>query len=80
MNSNVGIFPGSLTLLLRDMNVIKKAAKMVDELIVAIGENSTKKYLFSLEDRKQWIEKTFEKVDNIFVRTYTGLTIDFAKK
>ena len=73
MNSNVGIFPGSFDPITKGHEyVIKKAAKMVDELIVAIGENSTKKYLFSLEDRKQWIEKTFEKVDNISVRTYTG--------
>ena len=81
MKSKIGIFPGSFDPITKGHEyVIKKAANMVDELIVALGENSTKKYLFSLEERKKWIEKTFDGFNHISVKTYHGLTIDFAKK
>ena len=51
MNS-IGIFPGSFDPITKGHeHIILKAAKMVDQLIVAIGTNSTKNYLFSLEKR-----------------------------
>ena len=80
MNKKIGIFPGSFDPITKGHEyVINKAANMVDELIVGIGENSTKKYLFSLEQRLKWIEKTFEGNPKIKVQSYNGLTIDFAK-
>ncbi len=79
MNQRVGIFPGSFDPITKGHEyVIKRAAKMVDELIIGIGINSTKNYLFPLEKRKQWIEETFSKISNIKVKTYKRLTIDFA--
>ena len=79
MNQRVGIFPGSFDPITKGHEyVIERAAKMVDQLIIGIGINSTKSYLFPLEKRKQWIEETFSKINNIKVKTYKGLTIDFA--
>jgi pantetheine-phosphate adenylyltransferase len=81
MNKRVGIFPGSFDPITKGHEyVINKAAKMVDELIIGIGTNTTKKYLFSIEERKDWIKKTFKKTTNISVEIYDGLTVDFAKK
>ena len=49
-------------------------------LIIAIGENSNKKYLFSLEERKQFIEASFPNDSKIKVVTYKGLTVDFCQE
>ena len=81
MNKRVGIFPGSFDPITKGHEyVILKASQMVDELIIGIGTNSTKKYLFSIEKREAWIKDTFSKISNISVKTYSGLTVDFASK
>ena len=53
---------------------------LFDEIIVAIGINAEKKYMFPLEKRKQFIEEAFKDEPKIKVVTYTGLTVDFCKK
>tara|TARA_B100001093_G_C26744171_1_gene978061 strand:- start:127 stop:588 length:462 start_codon:yes stop_codon:yes gene_type:complete len=81
MNKRVGIFPGSFDPITKGHEyVILKAAQMVDELIIGIGTNSTKKYLFPIEKREAWIKETFSKISNISVQRYSGLTVDFASK
>ena len=78
MNS-IGIFPGSFDPISKGHeHIILKASKMVDQLIVAIGTNSTKNYLFDLEKRVEWTESTFKNYNNITVKTYDGLTVEFA--
>jgi|TARA_B110000967_G_scaffold94206_1_gene96835 pantetheine-phosphate adenylyltransferase len=81
VKNKIGIFPGSFDPITSGHeNVILKASELVETLIVAIGENSTKKHLFSIEKREEWVKKTFNKSLNIIVKKYNGLTIDFAKK
>jgi pantetheine-phosphate adenylyltransferase len=53
---------------------------LFDELIIAIGVNSDKKYMFSLAQRKKFIEDSFIGNPKIKVVTYEGLTVDFCKK
>ena len=53
---------------------------MFDEVIVAIGINASKKYLYSLDQREQWIGKVFEGEDKVKVEKYEGLTMDFCKE
>ena len=50
---------------------------MFDKIIIAIGKNAEKKYMFSLEQRIQFIEQVFENHPKIEVQTYSGLTVDF---
>jgi pantetheine-phosphate adenylyltransferase len=57
-----------------------KASKLVDVLIVGIGDNSSKKSFYSAEKREEWVKNTFENYDNILVKKYSGLTINFAEK
>jgi pantetheine-phosphate adenylyltransferase len=57
-----------------------KASKLVDILIVGIGDNSSKKSFYSAEKREEWVKNTFENYDNILVKKYSGLTINFAEK
>ncbi|MGL5113390.1 MAG: pantetheine-phosphate adenylyltransferase, partial [Flavobacterium sp.] len=59
---------------------IKRALPLFDEIVIAIGVNAEKKYMFSLEDRRRFIEETFKDEPKISVITYEGLTIDLCKK
>ena len=55
------IFPGSFDpLTLGHEDIIKRAIPLFDEILIAIGINSEKKYMFSLDERKQFIEETME--------------------
>lgn len=74
------VFPGSFDpLTLGHTDIIDRALPLFDEIILAIGTNSTKKYMFSLEDRLSFLEKTYEKESKVKVMTYEGLTVDFCK-
>ncbi|QCE41767.1 pantetheine-phosphate adenylyltransferase [Psychroserpens sp. NJDZ02] len=74
------LFPGSFDpITLGHYDIIKRGIKLFDEVIVAIGVNSEKKYMFSLEDRKRFLEDTFKDEPKVKIVTYKGLTIDFCK-
>ena len=75
------LFPGSFDPITNGhYDIIKRGIKLFDEVVVAIGINADKKYMFSLEERKAFIEKSFENEPKVKVVTYTGLTIDFCEK
>ncbi|NER12351.1 pantetheine-phosphate adenylyltransferase [Leptobacterium flavescens] len=75
------IFPGSFDpLTLGHFDIIKRGLPLFDEVVVAIGVNATKKYMFSLEERKHFIEEAFKDEDKVKVVTYEGLTVDFCKE
>ena len=75
------LFPGSFDpITLGHYDIINRGIKLFDEVVVAIGVNSEKKYMFSLEERKAFIEKSFENQPKVKVVTYEGLTIDFCEK
>ena len=75
------IFPGSFDpITLGHVDIIERGVTLFDELIIAIGVNSGKEYMFSLEKRKQFIENCFKDNPKIKVVTYQGLTVDFCMK
>lgn len=75
------VFPGSFDpLTLGHTDIINRALKLFDEVIIAIGSNATKKYMFSLEERRAFIEKTYKGEKKVKVDTYQGLTIDYCIK
>lgn len=75
------IFPGSFDpITLGHEDIIKRSLPLFDEIVIAIGVNAEKKYMFSLEDRKRFIEETFQHEPKISVITYEGLTTDLCRK
>nr|WP_311456727.1 pantetheine-phosphate adenylyltransferase [uncultured Capnocytophaga sp.] len=75
------LFPGSFDpITLGHYDIIKRATALFDEIIVAVGENADKRYMFSVEERKAFIEKAFAHEKKIKVVSYQGLTVDFCKK
>lgn len=75
------LFPGSFDpITLGHYDIIKRGIHLFDEVVVAIGINSEKKYMFSLEERQGFIEDAFKNEPKVKVVTYQGLTIDFCKE
>ncbi|MCF6308649.1 MAG: pantetheine-phosphate adenylyltransferase [Flavobacteriaceae bacterium] len=75
------VFPGSFDpITLGHIDIINRALLLFDEIIIAIGVNADKKYMFSLDDRKKHLLETFENEPKIKVTSYTGLTVDYCKK
>ena len=75
------VFPGSFDpITLGHCDIINRGTLIFDEIVIAIGENLSKKNMFSIAKRKSFIEKNFESNSKIKVMTYSGLTTDFCKK
>lgn len=75
------LFPGSFDpITLGHYDIISRGVKLFDEVVVAIGVNAEKKYMFTLEQRKAFIEAAFKDEPKVKVVTYKGLTIDFCKE
>lgn len=75
------VFPGSFDpITLGHMDIIERSIPLFDEIIIGIGNNSEKKYMFPLNKRISFIEDTFSKYDKVYVSQYEGLTIEFCKK
>ena len=77
----IAIFPGSFDpITLGHKDIIEKSLNIFDSVIIGIGQNSEKKYMFSAERRKQFVEEAFKSINNIEVKIYDELTVDFCKK
>lgn len=75
------IFPGSFDpVTLGHYDIIQRGCPLFDEIIVAIGVNADKNYMFTIEERKRFIEEAFTNEPKVKVMTYEGLTVDFCKK
>jgi len=81
MKNNRAIFPGSFDpITLGHVDIVNRALDLFDEIIIAVGTNADKKYMFDAEQRFAFIQETFKNVSKIKIMSYTGLTIDFAKE
>lgn len=75
------LFPGSFDpFTVGHLDIVERGVKIFDEIVVGIGINSEKKYMFSLEQRLAFIEACFEHESRVRVLTYKGLTIDFCRE
>ncbi|MEM7819284.1 MAG: pantetheine-phosphate adenylyltransferase [Candidatus Aenigmatarchaeota archaeon] len=66
------------------LNIIERSTKLFDELIIGVGEDPRKKYLFTLDERIEFIEDALSYIDKnyvnkIFIEYFSGLLIEFAK-
>ena len=78
--SRKAIFPGSFDpITLGHVDIIERALPLFDAIVIAIGINADKKYMWSLEDRKRRIENVFKGNPKVSVKTYSGLTATFCK-
>jgi pantetheine-phosphate adenylyltransferase len=77
----IAIFPGSFDpFTIGHESIVCRSMHLFDEIIIAVGANSTKSNMFSLDQRTAWISEIFQDCPTIRVESYEGLTIDFCKK
>lgn len=76
--TRIAVFPGSFDpITTGHVNLVKRALPLFDKIIVAIGLNDQKRYLFPLEQRRAWVEQSFSAFESVSVETYDSLTTDF---
>ena len=76
-----GVYAGSFDPITKGhVDIIRRAAKLTDKLIVGILNNGSKKYWFSLEERKKMVEKVIGDTHNIEIITFEGLLVDFMQE
>jgi len=81
MNQRIAVFPGSFDpITVGHESVVRRALGMFDKIIIGIGQNAEKKYLFPIEKRKMFIEKIFENENKIEILVFEGLTVEFCRK
>lgn len=69
----IAVFPGSFDpITIGHVDMVKRALPLFDEIVVAVGVNSTKKTLFSLEQRLEWLRQVFAE--------YPGVRVDYFEK
>ena len=77
----IAIYPGSFDpVTFGHLDVISRSAKMVDKLIIGVLINNNKTPLFSTEDRVRMINELISEYPNVEVHSFSGLTVDYAKK
>lgn len=77
----IAVFPGSFDPFTKGHEcVVEKAVKLFDHLVIAIGQNTSKNYLFDIDQRKVHIESIFKNHENVSVRDFDGLTVAFCKE
>ena len=75
------IYPGSFDPITRGhIDLVERASRLFDEVVVAVADSKSKKTLFTLEERVELIRKTTEHLTDVSVVGFTGLLIDFARQ
>lgn len=77
----VGIYPGSFDPITKGhLDIIVRASRVVDELVIGVLNNSEKSPLFTADERVKLIQEAVRGLENVRVEAFDGLTVDFAKK
>ncbi len=78
---NAAIYPGSFDpMTLGHFDVIKRASKMFDRLIVSVLDNKAKNALFSVEERVSILKEAVKDLPNVEVDSFNGLLVDYARR
>jgi len=75
------VFPGSFDPITRGHeNILRRALPLFDEVVIGVGVNASKKPMFPLEQRMDWLRRVFADVPHVRVSSFVGLTKDFCDR
>jgi len=78
---SLAIYPGSFDPITKGhIDVLKKAAKIFDKVIIAISINPSKKGMFSIEERLDMIKQSVIDISGVEIDSFSGLTAQYAKE
>lgn len=81
MARRIAVCPGSFDpITLGHLDVVERSAKLFDEIIVAVLHNFAKESLFSVEERVELCQEALSHIDNVKVKTFSGLLVDAMKE
>jgi pantetheine-phosphate adenylyltransferase len=81
LSPRIAVYPGSFDpITLGHLNVMERASKLFDRLIVGVGVNVEKETMFSAQERLALIHEATTHLENIEIRTFTGLAVTFVKQ
>ena len=79
--NKIAVFAGSFDpFTLGHLDVVRRASALFDTLWVLVAQNSSKRNLFSAEERKSFVEKAVKELPNVQVASFEGLTVDYMKQ
>lgn len=77
----IAIYPGSFDPITKGhLDIVVRAARVVDRLVIGVLDNQGKQSLFTSEERVSLIKETVKDIPNVEVEAFHGLTVDFARK
>lgn len=79
--TRIAVFPGSFDpITIGHVSIVERALPLFDRIVVAMGTNTTKRYMFTTEQRLGWLRETFAASPNVEVVAFEGLTADLCKR
>jgi len=80
MAKKIAIYPGTFDpVTYGHIDVIERASVIFDSVIVAVSKTSTKKTLFTVEERVSMLKKTLGRIKNLTIDSFDGLLVDYAR-
>jgi pantetheine-phosphate adenylyltransferase len=77
----IAVYPGSFDPITNGhLDIIKRGAKVFDKIIVAVLVNVDKKYVFEIDERVELIKRVTGDIENVEVRSFNGLVVNFLKE
>lgn len=78
--SRIAVFPGSFDpITIGHYSIVQKALPLFDKIIIAVGTNTSKNYLFDADKRLALVQQAFKSMKGVEVLAFEGLTVDFCK-
>jgi len=79
--SRIAVYPGSFDPLTKGhLDIIQRAAKIFDHVIVAVSNNASKKNVFSVSERIEMVEESIRNLPNVDCDTISGLLVDYMRR
>ena len=81
MSKPIAVFPGTFDpITIGHVSIVRRAVPLFERIVIGIGVNTTKKTMFTAEQRVAWIKDVFAKDTNVEVMPFEGLTVDLCRR